>query len=158
MSKSHLYKTKITWIGNLGTGTSGYSDYTREHEIEIGSKAIIKASSDPSFRGNQELHNPEELFLSSLSSCHMLWFLHLCSAAGVIVVDYKDEATGVMEEENDGSGRFTEVMLNPIVTVKEERMISKVDSLHSKANKMCFIANSCNFPVGHTSSVKILTK
>ena len=158
MSKSHHYKTKITWTGNLGTGTSGYADYAREHEIEIGSKAIIKASSDPSFRGNPELHNPEELFLSSLSSCHMLWFLHLCSAAGVIVVDYKDEATGVMEEENNGSGRFTEVMLNPIVTVKEERMISKVDSLPSKANKMCFIANSCNFPVGHTSSVKILTK
>ncbi len=155
MPKAHHYKTKITWTGNSGTGTSGYTQFSRDHEVEVGSKTIIKASSDPAFRGDPERHNPEELFLSSLSSCHMLWFLHLCTVEGVIVVDYQDETTGVMEEYANGSGQFTEVMLNPIVTVQEERMVSKVDSIHSKANKMCFIANSCNFPVKHSSTVKI---
>jgi organic hydroperoxide reductase OsmC/OhrA len=147
--KQHLYQAKITWRGNLGSGTSGYRDYSRDHEIEVNDKVVIKASSDPSFRGNPDLHNPEEMFLSSLSSCHMLWFLHLCSAEGVIVTEYQDEAKGVMEEEKDGRGRFTKVTLSPRVTVKEERMAAKVDSIHSKANQMCFIANSCNFPIKH---------
>lgn len=147
--KEHFYQAKITWKGNLGTGTSGYQTYSRDHEIEVNNKSIIKASSDPSFRGNPENYNPEELFLASLSSCHMLWFLHLCSVDGVIVLDYKDESTGIMLEKKDGSGRFTEVTLHPRVIVKQERMAKKVDSIHAKANQMCFIANSVNFPVKH---------
>ncbi len=147
--KQHIYQAKIIWTGNLGSGTSGYKSYTRDHEIRVGSKVKIEASSDSTFRGNPELHNPEELFLSSISSCHMLWFLHLCSVEDVIVLDYKDEAVGVMHEEIDGSGKFTQVTLRPRVTVKEERMAEKVDSIHSKANQMCFIANSCNFKVKH---------
>ncbi len=149
--KDHFYQVKISWKGNLGSGTSGYREYSREHEISVGTKPIIRASSDPTFRGNPELYNPEELFLSSLSSCHMLWFLHLCSVEGIIVVDYQDSAEGIMEEEKDGKGRFKEVTLCPRVTVKEERMAAKVDSIHSKANKMCFIANSCNFSIRHES-------
>ena len=152
--KKHFYQAKITWKGNQGTGTSGYRNYSRDHEIEVGSKSIIRASSDPSFRGDRELHNPEELFLSSLSSCHMLWFLHLCSVEKVIVVEYIDEAEGIMIESSDGSGKFSEVTLRPRVTVKEERMVEKVDSIHSKANRMCFIANSCNFEVIHDPITK----
>ncbi|MBO6794805.1 MAG: OsmC family protein [Balneolaceae bacterium] len=155
MPKTHHYTTKITWTGNTGTGTSGYTHFSRDHEIEVGTKTIIKASSDPAFRGDPARHNPEELFLSSLSSCHMLWFLHLCTVEGVVVVDYQDEATGVMEESANGSGKFIEATLHPVVTVAEERMVSKVDSIHSRANKMCFIANSCNFPVKHSSTVKV---
>ncbi len=155
MPKQHHYSTNIVWTGNQGTGTSGYLAYSRNHEIKMGSKPLIHASSDPAFRGDPDLHNPEELFLSSLSSCHMLWFLHLCSAEGVVVLEYEDRATGIMEENSDGSGKFVRVRLHLTVHVKEERMISKVDSIHSKANKMCFIANSCNFPIEHKSTTKI---
>lgn len=149
--KQHNYQARIEWTGNKGSGTSGYRDYDRSHTIHINGKPVIEASSDPSFRGDPEKYNPEELFLASLSSCHMLWFLHLCSEEGVVVSAYQDEPTGIMEEEKDGRGRFTVVTLNPMVTVKEERMQKKLNSIHQQANRMCFIANSCNFEVKHNA-------
>lgn len=155
MSKHHWYKARISWSAIEGEGTSSYRAYSRDHSITVDHKTIIEASSDPSFLGNPTLHNPEELFLASLSSCHMLWFLHLCSTNNVIILSYEDQAEGVMVEEKNGQGRFIEVTLNPKVTVKEERMASKVDSIHFKANQMCFIANSCNFPIKHVSEVEI---
>jgi organic hydroperoxide reductase OsmC/OhrA len=79
----------------------------------------------------------------------MLWYLHLCSEAGVVVTDYVDNVTGVMVETANGGGHFTEVILNPVVTVKDESMIAKANELHQKANQLCFIANSVNFPVKH---------
>lgn len=93
------------------------------------------------------MHNPEELFFASISSCHMLWYLHLCTLNNVIVVSYKDECKGEMKEEKNGSGRFVNVSLYPLVIVAKNSMINKANDLHAKAHKMCFIANSCNFPV-----------
>lgn len=153
MDKEHHYKTTIQWTGNKGTGTDGCRNYERSHMISIDNKPIIEGSSDPAFRGDKTKHNPEELLLSSLSSCHMLWYLHFCSEAGVIVTDYIDNATGVMIETSNGSGHFSEVILNPIVTVLEESMCEKAKELHYKANQFCFIANSVNFPVKHFSNV-----
>ena len=149
MTKLHDYQARIEWTGNTGSGTSGYRDYERSHTIRVPDKSVIEASSDPAFCGDPERYNPEELFLASLSSCHMLWFLHLCSMEGVVVTEYSDDATGVMEEQPDGSGRFTLVTLRPVVTVSEERMRPKLPSIHQEANKKCFIANSCNFEVNH---------
>ena len=85
----------------------------------------------------------------------MLWYLHLCSEAGVIVTDYIDNATGIMIETSNGGGQFTEVTLNPIVTVTELQMVDKANELHKKANELCFIANSVNFPVRHNPTAKI---
>jgi len=89
------------------------------------------------------------MFVASLSSCHMLWFLHLCSEASVIVLEYSDAAIGKMLESDDGNGRFSEVTLHPHVKVKEEWMIEKTAAIHDKAHHFCFIANSVNFPVQH---------
>lgn len=155
MTKQHHYKTTIHWTGNKGTGTSSYRTYERSHTIEVQNKTVIEGSSDPAFRGDQTKHNPEELFLSSLSSCHMLWYLHFCSEAGVIVIDYTDEATGIMTETAEGSGHFTSATLHPTVTVAEESMIEKAKELHHKANQFCFIANSVNFPVQHIPTMLI---
>lgn len=155
MQKLHSYKTTVIWTGNKGTGTDHYKNYERSHRVEIAQKPVIECSSDPAFLGDPEKFNPEELLVSSLSSCHMLWYLHLCSAAGVIVLDYKDIATGIMEETEDGSGHFIEVTLNPVVKVKEESMITKAEELHQKAHKLCFIANSVNFPVKHKATASI---
>lgn len=151
MEKEHFYKATIEWTGNRGEGTKAYRAYDRAHNIMVDGKAVIAASSDPAFMGDASRYNPEDLFLSSLSSCHMLWYLHHCSDNGVIVVAYKDEAAGTMTE-GGSSGQFTEVVLHPVVTVADESMIEKANELHHLANKSCFIANSCNFPVKHDPS------
>ena len=149
MPTQHQYTSTIQWTGNKGTGTDHYRNYERSHEIIINNKATIEGSSDPAFLGDATKHNPEDLFISSLASCHMLWYLHVCAAAEVNVTNYLDHATGTMTETANGSGRFTEVILNPIVTVTEEHMIAKANELHEKAKELCFIANSVNFPVRH---------
>ncbi|MDV7697781.1 OsmC family protein [Chryseobacterium soli] len=155
MSKEHHYKTTIQWTGNKGTGTSGYRDYERSHTIAVDHKPVMEGSSDPAFRGDKTKHNPEDLFLSSLSSCHMLWYLHFCSEAGIIVVNYQDTATGIMTETPNGSGHFTQVILHPTVTVTDEAMVVKARELHHKANQFCFIANSVNFSVQHIPTVLV---
>ena len=149
MSKQHHYTTTITWTGNKGTGTSKYDAYERSHLWSVENKADIVCSSDTPFRGDGTKHNPEDMLLASLSSCHMLWYLHLCADAGVIVTDYIDNATAEMAEVAGGGGHFTEVMLHPMVTVAKESMITLANTLHDKAHEKCFIANSMNFPVKH---------
>ncbi len=149
MSKQHHYEVKITWTGNSGTGTKDYRSYTRDHTASTENKPDLLCSSDPTFRGNDTRYNPEELLVASLSGCHMLSYLHLCAVSSVIVLEYSDYATGTMEQTPDGGGRFTEVTLHPEVVVSDESMIEKANELHHKANQLCFIANSCNFPVHH---------
>lgn len=148
-----MFNTSLVWNGANGTGTTSYTAYSRNHTISGNGKPGIPGSSDPVFRGDGSRYNPEELLIASLSSCHMLWYLHLCSEAGVIVTAYTDNATGTMSEDNTGNGRFTEVTLNPVVTVKEKTMEAKALELHHKAHEKCFIANSCNFPVLHKPTV-----
>jgi organic hydroperoxide reductase OsmC/OhrA len=154
MGHHHHYKATTTWIGNRGTGTSDYKAYDRNHDIAIDGKEIIKCSSDPAFRGDKTRQNPEELLVAALSGCHMLAYLHLCAVNGVVVTRYIDNATGIMEENKDGSGHFTEVTLRPEVTVREKSMVEKANALHHDANKVCFIAGSVNFPVHHQPVAK----
>ncbi len=139
----------LDWTGNKGKGTSAYSAYSRNHVIRVNGKTEIAASSDPSFRGDISRYNPEELLVASLSSCHMLWYLHLCSEAGVIVTAYSDHAVGIMHETETGSGHFEEVTLFPQVKVTDSSMIETANALHKRANEFCFIANSVRFPVHH---------
>ena len=140
----------MEWKGNLGTGTQDYQSYSRDHEISFaGKQIVIPGSSDPSFRGDASRYNPEELFVSSLSSCHMLWYLHLCAVNKINVQSYVDHAEGVMEETENGSGRITGVTLFPKITVenKTDEIVNLAQELHLQAHKMCFIANSVNFEV-----------
>lgn len=155
MSREHFYNLTIKWTGNKGLGTTDYQSYERSHSILIEGKPEILASSDPAFRGDKNKYNPEELLLASLSSCHMLWFLHLCSSNGVIVTEYEDNPMGIMIETKDGGGRFIEVTLNPIVTVTDNNSLEKLHHLHQKANQLCFIANSVNFPLKHNTIGKV---
>ena len=149
MNGHHHYSLTVTWTGNRGHGTTDSREYDRSHTISINNKPDILGSSDTAFRGDATKHNPEDMLVAALSTCHMLWYLHLCADAGVIVTDYTDSATGAMLESPGGGGRFTEVTLRPIVTVKAPSMIVKANELHSKANEKCFISNSVNFPVRH---------
>lgn len=153
MAKTHRYQSTIKWDGNLGKGTQDYRSYSRNHRISIAGKPDIACSSDASFRGDISRYTPEDLLVSSLSGCHMLWYLHLCAVNGVVVIDYTDDAVGEMVESNDGSGQFTQVTLRPRVTVAEQGMVDKAIALHSEANRMCFIARSVNFPLHHVPEV-----
>ena len=154
MDSMHHYELHMKWTGNLGTGTSQYRAYERNHTISFANKPDLLASADPTFRGDATKYNPEELLLAALSGCHMMSFLHVCVNAGVVVTAYEDHATGSMQLNADGSGHFTEVVLNPVVTVSEASMVEKMNGLHHKANQLCFIANSCNFPIRHNATAK----
>ena len=153
--KSHNYSAKITWTGNTGKGTSNYHAYERDYSILIEGKPVIKGSSDPAFLGDKSRYNPEELFLASISSCHMLWYLHLCAENGIIVIDYEDQATGKMIEETTGEGRFESVLLKPAATILDSEKEILARKLHRQANKKCFIANSCNFEISHEPVIVI---
>ena len=155
MSKSHRYTTTLTWTGNTGEGTASYRGYERAHEIAVEGKPAIPASSDPSFRGDPARWNPEELLLASISSCHQLWYLHLCAVNGVVVVAYRDEAVAVMVEDETGGGRFESATLRPHVTITAGSDRAKALALHHDANAKCFVANSLNFPVGHEATVAV---
>ncbi len=150
----HTYDTVVTWTGNRGTGTSGYRDYARDHDVSADERPTIAGSSDPAFRGERSRWNPEQLLVASLSQCHMLWYLHLCADAGVVVTGYVDHARGAMTETGDG-GRFTQVVLRPEVTVAAADMAEEARRLHAKAHHACFIANSVNFPVRHEPHIQV---
>ena len=148
MAKHHRYESTVRWTGNKGTGTSAYRAYSRDHEIVSSGKPAILASSDPAFNGDATRYNPEVLLVAALSTCHMLWYLHLCAVNKVVVLDYEDRASGTMEETEDGGGRFVEVTLRPEITVTAESGLETAKRLHHDAHEKCFVANSVNFPVG----------
>lgn len=120
----HTYDTVVTWTGNRGTGTSGYRDYARDHDVAADNRTTIAGSSDPAFRGDRSRWNPEQLLVASLSQCHMLEYLHLYADAGVVVTGYVDHAMGAMTETGDG-GRFTQVTLRPEVMVASANMVEE---------------------------------
>lgn len=155
MDHQHQYSLKIKWTGNKGTGTSSYKGYERSHIVSIENKPDLLCSSDASFRGDKTRYNPEELLVASVSGCHMLWYLHLCSEAGIVITDYIDNAKGTMNFTQTGGGYFTEVTLYPEVTLTDASMEEKANELHKEANRLCFIANSCNFPIHHQPTFKI---
>lgn len=153
----HQYTVVVDWTGNAGAGTQSYSAYRRDHVIAVPGKPPIEGSSDPAFRGDPSRHNPEELLVASLSACHMLWYLHLCSDHGLVVTDYRDEASGTLELNADGSGAFSSVTLRPEVTLDarhDEQDLQRARDLHESAHRHCFIARSMAFEVGVEPTIR----
>jgi organic hydroperoxide reductase OsmC/OhrA len=145
--REHRYQVTTAWEGNLGTGTSSYRAYSRQHSISAPAKlSAIPGSSDPAFRGDPSRYNPEELLVASLSACHMLWYLHLCADAGIVVTAYQDAAEGTMIE-TQGTGEFSQVTLRPRVTLADSSRAQAAAALHEEAHRLCFIARSVRFRV-----------
>lgn len=161
MSASHQYEVVVAWSGNRGTGTENYRAYGRDHTVTVPAAdgAVIPppipGSADPAFRGDADRWNPEQLLVASVSQCHMLWYLHLAATNGVVVVDYRDAASGTMVTHRGGAGEFESVTLHPKVTVASADMADAAMALHHQVPDVCFIARSVNFPVHHEPKIVV---
>jgi organic hydroperoxide reductase OsmC/OhrA len=153
MSKTHQYQMHLVWTGNKGEGTATYRSYERSYTISMANKVDFFGSSDPMFRGDASKHNPEDLLIMALSSCHLLSYLHLCATNGIVLTSYDDDATGTMTEDAVKGGFFTDVTLNIKMNITDASKKELALSLHHDANKLCFIANSVNFPVLHNVTI-----
>jgi organic hydroperoxide reductase OsmC/OhrA len=152
MAIKHLFKATLNWTSNKKQEETTSRFYSKSHQIKIEGKPVLNVSAAKAFKGDPELYNPEDLLLSSLVSCHMMSYLYVCSQNGIEVLEYSDHAEATLEVSPDGSGRFTEVQLNPKVKISNPDKIELAIELHTKANQLCFIANSCNFPISHNAA------
>ncbi|MCG6902055.1 MAG: OsmC family protein [Rhodobacter sp.] len=147
MTRENQFTSSIVWTGNTGAGTRTYRGYDRTWNVEIPGKPVIMCSNDPELGGDPTLMNPEDMLLSALSACHMLWYLHLASTAGIVVTGYRDEPLGIGETAPDGAGRFVRATLRPRISVARGADLDKADAIHRDIHKYCFIARSVSFPV-----------
>ena len=156
MQIKHTFKATINWNIKEGESTKNPRTFSRNHEVLIENKATpLKVSAAKPFRGDDALYNPEDLLLSALSSCHMMSYLYVCAQNNIEVISYTDNSEGDLEVTPTGSGSFKTVRLKPVVTIKNESQKELAKSLHSKANQLCFIANSCNFPITHHAKIVV---
>lgn len=123
-----VHRARVSWDDG--------KDDVRAHTVELAGQRLA-ASSAAQFGGNPDKADPEEMFVASLSSCHMLWFLALARAEGIRVISYEDDPEGTM----DGT-RFTRVVLRPRVAIEHDLDEDQAKSLHLRAHERCFIANS----------------
>jgi len=155
MNVEHSFAVSVEWQGNRGTGTSGYKDFSRVHEARVEGKHTIQGSAAAPFHGDADRWNPEEQLIASLAECHLLSYLHVATRAGVVVESYTDAATGTLHTNADGSGALVEVVLHPVVTISAGDPAT-ARALHADANRLCFIANSVNFPVRHEPTILLI--
>lgn len=154
MRSDHDYQVEVQWRGNLGTGTSGYRDYTRDTEITAEGMPTILGSADAPFHGSTERWNPELLLLAALSQCHLLSYLYVALKNGIIVESYSDSISGVLRTTPEGGGSFVSATLRPVVTISHGDP-ELAESLHAEANRLCFIASSVNFPLSHEPRTQV---
>lgn len=147
MAKQHDYSARVVWTGDRGEGTVSYRGYDRTWNIETEGKPVVHCSNEPLLGGDPMLHNPEDLLISSLAACHMLWYLHLASDAGIIVRSYRDDPVAIGETEPNGASRFLSATLKPTIEVNAGADLPLAEDIHHRIHKYCFIARSVNFPV-----------
>jgi len=153
--KEHEYVARLTWDGNRGDGTASYEGYGRGYRVHSEGKPDLVGSADPMFRGDGAVHNPEDLFLAAISSCHMLSYLALCARRGVRVLVYTDEARGTLRFDGTGGGRFVEVTLSPRVTIAGDSDLALAQQLHEPAHQTCYVASSCSVPIRRRATVTV---
>jgi organic hydroperoxide reductase OsmC/OhrA len=147
LAKAHDFPARVVWTGNRGAGTAGYRAYDRTWDIALPGKARVACSNDPLLGGDPTKMNPEDLLISALSACHMLWYLHFAAVAGIVVVSYEDEPVGHGETLPSGAGRFVSAELRPRIALKRGADLAAAEAIHHRIHEVCFIARSVNFPV-----------
>jgi organic hydroperoxide reductase OsmC/OhrA len=158
MAKLHNFTSSIIWTGNRGEGTRVYKGYDRTWDIALPGKDIIHCSNDPVLGGDPTKMNPEDLLISALSACHMLWYLHLASNAGIVVTGYRDDPIGQGETLPNGAGRFLAAVLRPKISMQEGADLKFAGELHNQVHDFCFIARSVNFPVSYEPTFNVVAR
>ena len=153
-SRDHQYKASLRWTGDRGEGTSSYASYGRDLEGRVPGAPMLPMSADPAFRGDAGRHNPENLLLLSISSCHMLWYLHLAAENGIVVRDYVDDCEAILEDHGRAGGQFRLAILRPLVRIAAGDPGVAL-ALHEEAHRLCFIARSLNFLIQCEPTVEI---
>lgn len=151
-SQQHHFTCHLVWTGAERGGTTDYERYSRLVRVDVEGKPPLPLSAAPAFRGDPALHNPEDLLVAALSSCHFLSYAALCARSGVAVVAYEDDASGTIDRQA-GKTRFTEVVLRPRVTLAPGSDADRALALHERAHALCFIANSVDFPVRNEPTI-----
>lgn len=155
MQNGHSFAVSIEWTGNRGSGTSDHRAFSRDLVLTAEGKPPIEGSSAKAFRGDPARWNPEEALVAALVQCHLLSYLYVAVQNGIVVESYTDAATGSLQTDSNGGGRFTEVVLHPVVTISSgDPQVAQ--RIHAEANALCFIASSVNFPVRHEPTVEVL--
>ncbi|WP_116133063.1 OsmC family protein [Tropicimonas sp. IMCC34043] len=144
---THSYTSRIVWTGNRGEGTASYRAYDRTWDVAIPGKPRLQCSNDPLLGGDPGRMNPEDMLLSALSACHMLWYLHYASDAGIVVTGYEDSPVGLGDLTPDGAGRFVSATLRPRITLRPGADMTEAEAIHHRIHRVCFIARSVSFPV-----------
>lgn len=137
------HRVKVNW--SRESEGFGYREYNREHHWIFDNGVVVEAAAAPQFLGKESHIDPEEAFVASLSSCHMLTFLALCARKKIVVERYTDRAVGFLEKNEDGRLAITRVYLKPEVEFSQDSgqmTEAMVMQLHDKAHAECFIANS----------------
>ena len=136
------HKATVEWKRQTPDFT--YQSYNRDHDWKSDAGITIRASANPIYQGNERCVDPEEAFVASLSSCHMLTFLALAAKKRYVVDGYRDQAVGVLGKDGAGSLAMTKVTLRPEVTFSGEKVPGpeELRQLHDRAHHACFIANS----------------
>jgi organic hydroperoxide reductase OsmC/OhrA len=143
--QEHRFACRTVWRGEMREPVDPKS-WRRDHTIEMTGKPDLQGSAGAAFFGDASRHNPEDLLVAALSSCHMLSFLSASARGRLRIVAYEDRAEAVLSPQG-GSFRFTEATLRPRITVAHEKDLPKAREMNELARKICFIANAVNFPV-----------
>ena len=142
----HHYAAELRWEGD------------RQFRVAVAGKPDLVGSANRAFRGDPALHDPEDLFLSAIASCHMLSYLALCARAGITVLTYADDVRGVLVTQRDGGGKVARVSLRPCVQLAPGGDVAKAIALHERAHATCFIASSCSIPIDCDPTVTIASE
>lgn len=132
----------LTW--KKQTESFAYNEYNRDHQWDFGNGLIVNASSAPQFLGNPDYADPERAFAAALSSCHMLFFIAICSKKRLTLTDYVDHATVLLEKDDDGALVISKVILRPKVTFDSDIEIERqsIEKIHHQSHEKCFLARS----------------
>jgi len=151
---THQFQCRLSWTGAAAGPVRDYDGYSREVEVSVFGKPPLRMSAAGAFRGDERLHNPEDLLVASLSACHFLSYAALCARQGVVILEYADDASGTMAFDPARKVMaFTEVVLRPRTTLATASDVELARRLHERAHHECFIASSVNFPVRHEPEV-----
>ena len=140
----HRYTASCAWHGST---PPGYDAYDRRHRaVAPPAPETLELSSDPAFRGDVALLNPEQLLVVAAASCQLLSFLAVAARARIDVVDYQDDADGEMPDD-DRPMRITRITLRPRITIRGVVEEARIRHLVEVAHRECFIANSLSTEV-----------